>query len=571
MHGVSSQTEKRIIELWFKGFPRDAIARRVGVSGSTVSKVIGQLPECLRELRNLSVELRKSNGSPSEALKGAKLLSKLSDLGVELDQLADSVKAVRKLSKKAKYPPKQVIQGAMHLFNLEEESGKSYSEAMKEFGNKTEQVKRLSERILTLEQEIVKKEEKRKQKLRQSGITEKEIKHVKEIRQNLRKYGIRLTDAQNLQKYLKNMEETGANPRNFVKFARKIGSLKGRLTFLQNQKQQKTVELDEIKKEKDSVENELYVLKTTMSKLRREELEIKGRLGGLQEQVDQQRGRHEAAVLSLAEILRVKASVDEINSAIEAKNNELADLETVVAREQRKLETLNSEIEELERNRQSLEHEVEKTLNIKNYAVQIKKAIADLEQQESGLEKEIAEKKERIALADTITNFLTRQTTYDFNLLRSMVETVKRIREDKSSPLKFLLLRTEEKIRMQALKAFEGDTVSKIEHEMLWKRKEEYRKGIIERDEKITELEIELKRKDDDLAHVQKEKKNLEKIKVYVEGGQRTVNEIREWTKDTCEEEIERRANEEFDKLAAGAKGALEWIHGKITKKGKLS
>jgi len=571
MHEIYYQTEKRIIELWFKGLPRDVIARRVNVSGSTVSKVIGQLPECLRELRNLSVELRKSNGSPSEALKGAKLLSKLSNLDVELDQLPDFIKTVRKLSRKAEYQPKQVIKAAMHVSNLEEESGTSYSEAMKEFENKTEQVKILNEKILTLEQDIVEKEEKRKQKLRQNRITEKEIKRVKAIRQNLRKHGIKLTDADNLQKYLKDMEETGGNPRNFVKFARKFSSLKGRLTRLENQKQQKTVELTEIKKETDSVENELHLLRITMSKLRKEELEIKGRLGDLQEQVDQQRKRLEAAVLSLAEILRVKASVEEINKAIKARNRELAGLETAVTKEQRKFETLYAKVEELERNKQSLERGIEKALNIKNYAFQIKKTIVDLEQKSSGLDKEIAEKKERIALAVTITNFLKRQTTYDFNLFYSMVKTVKRIREDKSSPLKSLLPRTEEIIRMQALKAFEGDIVSQIEYKILWKRKEQYRKGNIERDEKITKQELELKRKDDKLIHLQKQKKILENIKVYVEGEQRTIKEIREWTKVICEDEIEKKANEKFHKQAARTKGTLEWIHGKIAKKDKLS
>jgi len=120
---ISSQTENRIIELWFKGFPRDTIARRVAVSGSTVSKVISQLPECLRELRALSVELRKSGKSLPEALKGAKLLSKLNDLSVELDQVESYVRVTRKISRKEGYEPKQVVQATMKLSDLEENRG----------------------------------------------------------------------------------------------------------------------------------------------------------------------------------------------------------------------------------------------------------------------------------------------------------------------------------------------------------------------------------------------------------------------------------------------------------------
>ena len=147
MRSISPQTKNRIVELWFKGFPRDTIARRVAVSGSTVSKVISQLPECLRELRALSVELRKSGKSLPEAFKGSKLLSKLHDIGVELEQLQDFIRVVNKLSRKAEYQPKTVVEAAMEISDLEEKSGKSYPEIIDEFQAKTKQVRNLNENV----------------------------------------------------------------------------------------------------------------------------------------------------------------------------------------------------------------------------------------------------------------------------------------------------------------------------------------------------------------------------------------------------------------------------------------
>lgn len=561
MRRISSQTERRIIELWIKGIPRDTIARRTAVSGSTVSKVISQLPECLGELRKLSVELRKINSSPSEALKGAKLLSELADLRVELDQLADFIKAVKKLSRKAEYQPKQLVESAMKLSDLEEKSGNPYPEAIKEFESKTKQTKKLKEKISDLQREIENKEEERRQKLKQNKTTEKEIKYVKELRQNLRKYGISPTDAEGLQRYLKNMKETGGNPKKFVKFTRTHGSLKGRLTYLENQKQLKTLELNTMKRDIETMETEVSKRRIDLSRLTGEKDRTIKRLEELKKEIQEQWKKHEAAVACLTEILRVTADVEAINQAIEARNKELADLETAFDKKRMTLETLDSEVGELERKKQTLAKEVEGILGIKNYALEHEKAISDQRKEKSVLENDTAKKKDKIALADTITNFLTRQPTWDFNRFYSMVETVKRTREDPSSPLKPLLPRIEEEVRMQALQAFKGDLVPKLLFRRVCNRK-----GEIEK--KNGELEKKLKLAENKRAYFERENQMLEKIEAYVEGKPRTFKELREWTIFICDKEIERRANEKYYALAAATHGTLDWIHRKITRKG---
>ena len=83
MRRLSSDLERIIIELWFKGFNRDQIAKTSGVSEGSVLNKIATLPDCLAELRDLSVLLRKLNALPAEALKGAILLDRISQLGVE--------------------------------------------------------------------------------------------------------------------------------------------------------------------------------------------------------------------------------------------------------------------------------------------------------------------------------------------------------------------------------------------------------------------------------------------------------------------------------------------------------
>jgi len=549
MREISFQTIKRIFELYSKGRTRDAIARKTGVSTGTVSNVINLLPGSLKELRTLSVELRKSGKSLHEALEGAKLCSQLKEVNVELDQLEDYVKATRRFSRKAGYDPKQLVQAEITLSNLEENSGKSFQEAIEEFETKTIQIKSLKEKESALEERIRKIVEEREQKLRLNRTTVKEIRYVKELRRKLRKQGINLTDAENLEKYLKNMQESGGNPRKFLKFTREHGSFKGRLTYLENQKQKKTLELDRIKKEKENGDAEISLLKISESELRTEEGKIIERVENLKKEVNQQNTEREAAVASLAEILRVEANVEDMNKAISMLAQKLHNLELVLSAKE-------TEKQEVERKKQNLEREVEDILKIKNYVVELDEAVSNLEKQKSSVDKEVAEKSERIALADTITNFLTRQPTSDFNRFHSMVETVKRTREDKRSPWTLLLPRIEEGIRMQALEAFKGDLVPKFIFKRMSKQKKEIENRSIE-------LEKKLESETEKLTHAEREIEMLRTIKAHVEGRPRTLKELREWTVVIFKEEIERRANEKYDASAARAQGAIDWIHKK--------
>ena len=562
MREISFQTIRRIFELHFKGCPRDVTARKVGVSTGTVSNVIGLLPESLDELRALSVELRKSGKSLHEASEGAKLCRKLKEMNVELDQMESYVKATKKYSRKAGYEPKQVVQAEMRLSDLEEISGKSYLETIEEFETKTIQIKNLEKKESALQEEIQKIVEKRKQKLRQNRTTDKEIKYNKDLRQKFHRYGISLTDAENLKKYLQNMKETRSNPKKFLEFTRKHGSLKGRLTYLENQKQQKTLELDKVKGTLETSKATLATVKNLIEKHSRALQELNQKEGmklqsiaTLNKEEAQLKERLEAAFQELAGTLKVKAETEEIRKAINLNRE--------------KLNLLNSKIEAKGDELAKLRSEIQRTLNIKDYTLELTGAISTLEQkkislekQNAVLEKENEKRKGKIAVADTVTNFLRRKPDYEFNRFRSMVEDLKRAREDRSSPLRRFIPRIEEQIRMKALEAFEGDIISKPMYNALWKRKEKYRNETVQKDETIRTLKEEQAKKDIKL-------KILEAVKVDFEGRPTTLEDLRRLTMSIQDKEIERRANEKYDRLAALAQGTLNFIGDMRARKGK--
>ena len=87
MHRISSETEARIIQLWFEGNSRDEVARKLAVGAGTVSAVLSSLPPCLEVLRNLSRTLRKLGREPNEALEGAEILRLLDAKGISREQV----------------------------------------------------------------------------------------------------------------------------------------------------------------------------------------------------------------------------------------------------------------------------------------------------------------------------------------------------------------------------------------------------------------------------------------------------------------------------------------------------
>ena len=72
-----------------------------------------------------------------------------------------------------------------------------------------------------------------------------------------------------------------------------------------------------------------------------------------------------------------------------------------------------------------------KRFKIKNYETELEEAITNLEEQKTSLDKELAEKKDKLALGDTVTDFFIRETDYDFDKYCSFIDYVKKLRREK--------------------------------------------------------------------------------------------------------------------------------------------
>jgi hypothetical protein len=338
------------------------------------------------------------------------------------------------------------------------------------------------------------------------------------------------------------------------------------LTYLTNQKQQKILELSNLRKEQETSSKKLAELQSELSQLRLDKETAEKEIADLKIKESEQKKRSEKEFDRLAGMLNVEAHAEEVLKAIENNEKKLVELQTALSEKKTTLEGVGRQIEDsekkkkaLEDERTAIEKEIAERLKIKNYVSEAQQAMEDLLQQKASLEKEVEEKRERLALADTMTNFFTKRSDYDFNRFCSWVGDLKRTRENRPR-YPSLIFRTEETIRMEALKAFEGDLISKPEYKALWDHKERIRKKNVEFETKVQTLEGDLKKKDEELDGIKKEKEFLEGIKVCAEGKQMTIKEIGDCVIARLKVEIERAANEKSDQQTARTRAFIEWI-----------
>ena len=381
------------------------------------------------DYRKLAIELTKHGSSVFEALKGAKLLGKLAELNVEPDEVQNLIQTTEKMCKDAGYEPKEVIRAAMKLSKLEEETGESYFEAIMDFDIKKGQIQEQDQKALQLQEKIRKLEAAKDQALERNRLTEEKIACVTGLGEKLLHYGIALGDVENLIKYIQNMQETGGNASTCLEFIKEQGSLKGRIVLLQQKERQQTLDLQSLCEKQESVKT------------------------------------------SIDASLTRKSDLDKQN---EEEQKKLDKLRIEVAGAQGHLQTLQQHAQELENRNQAKEREILDKLKIDDHTTLLVTAIASLQDQMLSLSKETSKKRERLALADTIAEFLTRMPTYDFNHLFYLVQSIKQIREKGTCQPNLQLSTTGEQTRILALKVFEGDLASKTEYKALSDEKEEY-------------------------------------------------------------------------------------------------
>ena len=322
----------------------------------------------------------------------------------------------------------------MKLLRVEQDLGKPYLEAISEFEANAQRNKGLIDENLRLKREVEQNKLKRKYALKKAKVTEKEISYVKELDSGLQLYGVYLKDADFLRNFLNNIEETGANSKKFVSFTKEHGSFAQSPSHIKAEINKESINRDELKKQNQSEKAEYERLQT----------------------------QHQNFVINAsAENQRIKdaisaaqANLDRLNADIQSAANRYNEVQLATKEEENK--------------RQSVMRETEGIFGIKNFATEYQNALALKYELNLSLDEELEKKKDRLALADAVTDFLTRQSKYDFDRFYSLVKEIGKIRNEEYSPFKPAISSLEDSVRFQALNVFNGDIYFNAPLKTLW-------------------------------------------------------------------------------------------------------
>lgn len=150
MRRIPDDLRTAILRRWIAGDTYRKIRREFGVSLATTSQIKEdakkKIPE-LEDLRKLNILLKKSDINFYDTFRGANLLNKLNGCGVSLNELDKFIKLIETLFSGKNSRKEDTMEAAIKLMDLEEKTGKSYLELIKDFEKKRFKIPRLGTKI----------------------------------------------------------------------------------------------------------------------------------------------------------------------------------------------------------------------------------------------------------------------------------------------------------------------------------------------------------------------------------------------------------------------------------------
>jgi len=244
---ISDQKRSEIIELYMRGWTRDDIAEKTGVSTGGVSGVIKEFTEradsssldeaakeygvapTVESLRELAVRVKKNETSVEDLIALSNTLERIKQL-VPPERLEEFARAGESLGDKAH------VEASVRMYTIEQITGKSHDDIVADLGSKLDKIKELSSEIQRLNSDIknlntekANLEAELSELLRQRNLTLERIERVAKIESELSKHNIDLTKIEELHPIFDTVEQSGYDSKKVVEQLRKEGSLKAQI------------------------------------------------------------------------------------------------------------------------------------------------------------------------------------------------------------------------------------------------------------------------------------------------------------------------------------------------------
>ncbi|MFC1977772.1 hypothetical protein ACFLWS_05865 [Chloroflexota bacterium] len=162
MAEISHSKRLEVAMLYVRANTYTAIVKKTGVSHGSINNIVnellsgqlaipGVLSDEVSDLHQLSVDLKKKNLEPSQALLGLSLFIKSNELGIVPSQF-DQWSQMVKIYAPDDFPTKDFFETALHLHKLEEAEGKPFQEIAQDYISMLQKVGELKNEVGSLDE-----------------------------------------------------------------------------------------------------------------------------------------------------------------------------------------------------------------------------------------------------------------------------------------------------------------------------------------------------------------------------------------------------------------------------------
>jgi hypothetical protein len=238
MSAAFTEDEKLVMREYLLGTTRDDTARKLKVSTGKVSaiwliiqSILGDAGEALREL---SISLKKSGLSLVDCRDGYEASAALRRLGVkDITGTTRFVESIYKGAIESNSGPKEVLQQALRLTELEAETGRSADAIFETLSSFGERESTLTKTISDLQAKEKEAKDATESALREGNITLEQVKAFDESRQSLQRLGQNVKDVPRLARMMTAAAEQRHDVKRILKFMSKEGSLREEIAELE--------------------------------------------------------------------------------------------------------------------------------------------------------------------------------------------------------------------------------------------------------------------------------------------------------------------------------------------------
>ncbi len=190
MREVSIHKKEKVIRLFLDGLAYDEITQQTGISKGSVVNIIsafreGLLPlppgltEYVDALRQLAVDLRKSNTNVSHAISFNKIYTKLREMGVPREHIEEWLDTCREIATSSS-SSQEFVTAALELSRLTSDNSLTYSELNSQYRLKLNSIKELDGQIEQKQNELNRIRQDKEKASAELNSTQKTIATAKE-------------------------------------------------------------------------------------------------------------------------------------------------------------------------------------------------------------------------------------------------------------------------------------------------------------------------------------------------------------------------------------------------------